>query len=112
MKVDDNAAAVGFRKHFYLQFWGKVNELAVSRLNIKTILDVDFPTLIFFEVGISYQNILSIESHYRSIIIGLKSIAIRSTASLKGLIRRYQRVALPDHNIVTELFCPDLQIIT
>lgn len=37
--------------------------MAISRLNIKTILDGDFPALIFFEVGIRYQNILSIEAH-------------------------------------------------
>ena len=75
--------------------------MAISRLNIKTILDGDFPALIFFEVGICYQNILSIEAHYRSVISSLTSITIRSTTTLKGLIRRYERVAFPDHHIVT-----------
>ena len=37
---------------------------------------------------------------YRSIIGGLKSIIVRSPASLKRLIRRYESIAFPNHHIV------------
>ena len=101
LKLNGNASAGRFRKHLLLQVRGDVNELTVPIKRIKLVSDYNFTALIFLEVGVSNQNILSVKSSYRSVIGGQKSIVVRSPAALKRLIRGYKSVAFPNHYIIT-----------
>ena len=95
LKLNGNASAGRFRKYLLLQVRGDVNELTVPIKRIKLVSDYNFTALIFLEVGVSNQNILSVKFSYRSVIGGQKSIVVRSPAALKRLIRGIRALLFP-----------------